>query len=99
MQMPDNVPFFLLMPLKWPYMITDRFNAPRNYSFARNKLQQHEGLDFAPKRPITMPLEVLAAQRGIVSKVGFSSTGYGNYVRIDHDWSDGRWITWYGHME
>src|SRR5215207_8665009 len=97
--MAANPPFHLIYPFKWKYFITDRFNAPRNYTFAPHKLQKHEGLDFAPVRPITQALEVLASQRGVVSKVSFNAQGYGNYVRIDHDWFATRWVTWYGHME
>ncbi len=95
--MPD-VPFQLLIPITWPYFITDRFNAPRNYPFSPNKLQLHEGIDFAPKQPITETLYIRASQRGVVDKVGFSAQGYGNYVRIVHDWGGDRYVTWYGHM-
>jgi hypothetical protein len=97
--MPQNLPFQLQMPLKWPYLVLFHFNAPRNYTFAPNKLQLHEGIDFTPKTPFTGPLFALAAQRGIVSKVAFNPQGYGNYVRIDHDWNGERWVTWYGHLE
>lgn len=96
--MPENIPFYLLYPFQWRHKVTDRFNAPRAYYFAPNKLQKHEGIDFAPVAPITGPLYVLAAQRGVVSQVGYNAQGYGNYVRIDHDWNGQRWVTWYGHM-
>lgn len=96
--MPDNVAFRLLRPMKWKHFITDRFDAPRTYTFAPGKLQKHEGIDFAPTPPWPGALEVLAAQRGVVSAVGFSAQGYGNYVRIDHTWGDQRFVTWYGHL-
>jgi murein DD-endopeptidase MepM/ murein hydrolase activator NlpD len=45
-------------------------------------------------------LKVLAAQRGVVDKVGSFPQGYGNYIRIRHEWPDGnKYITWYGHLE
>ncbi len=96
--MPANVPFQLLLPMQWSRVITDRFNAPRTYAFAPGKLQKHEGIDFAPTQRATGPLHVLASQRGLVSRVAYSAQGYGNYVRIDHDWGDQRYVTWYGHM-
>lgn len=96
--MPDNVPFRLMLPMKWSYIVTDRFNAPRNYAFAPGKLQKHEGIDFAPTRAASGVLHVLASQRGIVTAVGYNAQGYGNYVRIDHQWGDQRYVTWYGHL-
>ncbi len=93
-----NVPFYLLYPITWSYLITDRFNAPRSYPFAPTKLQQHEGIDFAPRQPITETLYVRASQRGIIDNIGFSAVGYGNYVRIVHQWGDERYATWYGHL-
>ena len=96
--MPD-IPFQLLVPFKGRYIMTDRFNAPRDYSFAPRKLQKHEGIDLAPILLGGEPPEALAAQRGVVTKVGSSTQGYGNYVRIDHRWGAERYVTWYGHLE
>lgn len=96
--MPDNVPFRLLLPMQWPYVVTDRFDVPRNYAFAPGKLQKHEGIDFAPTQPGAGTLHVRAAQRGLVSRVAYNAQGYGNYVRIDHDWGNQRYVTWYGHL-
>lgn len=93
-----NVAFYLLMPMAWEYVISSRFNSPRNYTFAPRRLQLHEGIDFAPKNRTTEPLPVRASQRGIVDKIGFDAKGYGNYVRIVHDWGNERFVTWYGHL-
>lgn len=94
----ENVPFRLLTPITWRHRITDRFNAPRNYNFAPDKLQLHEGIDYAPAAPINQPLYVRAAQRGVVNLIGFNPQGYGNYVRIFHEWGKDRYQTWYGHL-
>jgi hypothetical protein len=94
--MPD-VPFFLLVPMDWAYVISSRFNAPRSYPFAPRRLQLHEGIDFAPKSPGDT-LFVRASQRGVVDKVGFDQKGYGNYVRVVHQWGTERFVTWYGHL-
>jgi hypothetical protein len=95
--MPD-VPFYLLVPVDWPYVISSRFNSPRSYPFAPRRLQLHEGIDFAPQKSTKETLYVRASQRGVVDKVGFDAKGYGNYVRVVHQWGTERFVTWYGHL-
>ena len=92
-------PFYLLLPMAWPYVISSRFNSPRSYPFAPRRLQLHEGIDFAPKEVLKETPYVRAAQRGIVDKIGWDGKGYGNYVRIVHDWGSERFVTWYGHLQ
>jgi len=96
--MPD-APFYLLLPMAWPYVISSRFNTPRSYPFAPRRLQLHEGIDFAPKQAMKETPYVRAAQRGIVDKIGWDAKGYGNYVRVIHDWGAQRFVTWYGHLK
>ncbi len=97
--MPATLPdFFLVNPVARSFVIGDRFNAPRDYAFAPDKLQKHEGIDLVAIDAQRRPVAVLAAQRGVVDRVAFSPSGYGNYVRIVHDWKDGKWVTWYGHL-
>jgi hypothetical protein len=97
--MPASLPdFFLVNPVARSFKINDGFNEPRNYTFAPNKLQLHEGVDIMAIDAQSQPVSVLAAQRGIVDKVGFSASGYGNYIRIIHEWNDHTWVTWYGHL-
>jgi len=92
-------PFWLQNPVKGSFFITSRFNDPREYTATPKKKQLHEGLDLKAIDPGGRPLPVLAAQRGIVDKVGFYAQGYGKYVRIKHAWPDGRtYVTWYGHL-
>lgn len=93
-----NVPFFLIVPIDWQYVISSRFNTPRSYPFAPYRLQLHEGIDFAPKQATKEALYVRASQRGIVDKVGFDQRGYGNYVRVAHTWGGERFVTWYAHL-
>ncbi|MBN1200862.1 MAG: peptidoglycan DD-metalloendopeptidase family protein [Anaerolineae bacterium] len=95
---PSQPDFYLRNPVARSFVIGDRFNAPRNYWFAPDKLQLHEGIDLVAVDAQGRPVAILAAQRGIVDKVDFSAQGYGNYVRIVHPWHDGTWVTWYGHM-
>lgn len=90
--------FFLVKPVGRDFRVNDRFNAPRNYSFAPNKKQLHEGIDLAAIDHLGNPVPVYAAQRGIVDLVGFSATGYGTYVRIVHQWGANTYVTWYGHL-
>ena len=95
--MPD-VPFYLLLPMAWPFVISSRFNTPRSYPFAPRRLQLHEGIDFAPKQAMKETPYVRASQRGIVDKIGWDAKGYGNYVRVVHDWGSERFVTWYAHL-
>ncbi|MCZ7540832.1 MAG: NBR1-Ig-like domain-containing protein [Anaerolineae bacterium] len=90
--------FFLINPCARSLVITDRFNAPRAYTFAPAKKQLHEGLDLIALDAQGSPVAVLAAQRGVVDRVAFSPHGYGHYVRIVHAWSDQIYVTWYGHL-
>ena len=91
-------PFFLVNPVARSLVITDRFNAPRQYTFAPDKKQLHEGVDLMAIDPQGQPVAVLAAQRGVVNRVAFTGQGYGHYVRIVHAWGDQTYVTWYGHL-
>jgi hypothetical protein len=90
--------FFLVNPVGRSFVVIDRFNAPREYTFAPLRRQLHEGIDLKAVDAGGNPVAVLAAQRGIVEEVSFTTQGYGNYVRISHPWGDQRYVTWYGHM-
>jgi hypothetical protein len=90
--------FFLTNPVARSFVIIDRFNVPRDYPFAPQRLQLHEGIDLRAVDDQGNPVAVLAAQRGVVEQVGFTAQGYGNYVRISHPWGNQRYVTWYGHM-
>ena len=96
--MPSLPDFFLQNPVARSFKVTSHFNDPRNYTFAPNKLQRHEGIDIAAVDAQGQPVAVFAAQRGVVDSVGFSPQGYGNYVQITHSWRDDTWVTWYGHL-
>lgn len=93
--MPDDnsAPFYLSNPVRSGFYITDPFNSPRPYANGR-----HEGIDL---RAVLggKPSEIVAAQRGVIDRLKTGDTGYGNYVRIRHEWADGSsWVTWYGHL-
>lgn len=90
--------FFLVNPVTRSFRISDPFDAPRNYTFAPTKKQSHEGVDIVAVDAQGNAVAVLAAQRGTVDKVGFSAQGYGNYVRVVHEWGDDKYVTWYGHL-
>lgn len=72
----SDFPFYLLLPMNWPYVISGPFNAPRNYSFAPRRLQLHEGIDLAPSQSMKGTPYVRASQRGIVDKIGWDAKGY-----------------------
>ncbi len=84
--------FWLQNPLPIPMVYTSLFNSPRSYG-------PHEGVDLAATDANGDPVGVLAAQSGMVVKVGFYASGYGHYITIRHEWSDGQvFVTWYGHL-
>ncbi|MBI5960232.1 MAG: peptidoglycan DD-metalloendopeptidase family protein [Chloroflexi bacterium] len=97
--MPALPDFFLVNPVGRSFRISDHFNAPRAYTFAPTKKQLHEGVDIVAVDAQGNSVSVLAAQRGVVDLVGFSAQGYGNYVRIVHEWGGDKWVTWYGHLD
>ena len=84
--------FWLQNPLQIPMVYTSLFNELRSYG-------RHEGVDLAATDQNGDPVSVLAAQSGMVVKVGYYAGGYGHYVTIRHEWSDGHvFVTWYGHL-
>lgn len=86
----------LQYPMKWQYKIAARFDDPANYG--GSVIQRREGMMFTPDTTMR-PLEVLAAQRGVVSKVASYPPGYGNYVCIRHNWNGEDFVTWYAHLD
>lgn len=93
--MPDDTStrFSLNNPVTTGFYITDPFNSPRPYANGR-----HEGIDL---RAVSSghPAQIVAAQRGVIDRLRTADSGYGNYVRIRHDWPDGTtWFTWYAHL-
>ncbi len=92
--MPSTVArFFLQNPVTTGFTITDPFNSPRPYANGR-----HEGIDLRANQG-GRPAEIVAAQTGVVHALHTGETGYGNYVRLRHDWADGTtWYTWYAHL-
>lgn len=92
--MPDNAErFFLANPVATGFYITDPFNSPRPYANGR-----HEGIDLRATQG-GRPVEIIAAQAGVIDRIRTGNSGYGNYVRVRHDWADGTtWYTWYAHL-
>lgn len=84
-----------LKPCSDDCTISNYFNTYRNYAFAPNRKQLHEGIDFAPKTDAQDTYYVFAAEDGQVVKTGFDAKGYGNFVVIRHN---SRFTTWYGHL-
>lgn len=86
--------FWLQNPVARSFLITDRFNSDRPYGNGK-----HEGIDLAATDSAGFPVAILAAQRGVVSKVASITTGYGTYCVVRHEWATGEvYYTWYGHM-
>ena len=76
-----------ISPLKPPFLFSGDFGELRASHF-------HSGLDFRTQGRTGMP--VCAAKDGYISRIGVSSTGYGNALYMNHP--DGT-TTVYGHLE
>jgi hypothetical protein len=74
-----------IIPVAFPNAITSIFNDARNYAFAPNRYQRHEGIDFAPPRGYSGDLPVVSAANGRVVDVRNDPRGYGNYVVVQHE--------------
>lgn len=81
----DNESF--ISPLKPPFLFSGDFGELRASHF-------HSGLDFRTQGQTGLP--VCAAKDGYISRIGVSSTGYGNALYMNHP--DGT-TTVYGHLE
>jgi murein DD-endopeptidase MepM/ murein hydrolase activator NlpD len=91
---PEPDDFWLYTPFR-NYVVTSRFNAPRNYPFAPNKKQLHEGEDSVDGDAIGGDPLVYCGRRGKVAHVGFDARGYGKFLVMD--FFNG-WTCWYCHF-
>ncbi len=90
--------FWLALPVDRALFVTSRFNDPRDYDEDGILDDRHEGVDLAATVG-GQPVNVLAGQSGIVTRVERRNTGYGHFVVIRHDWPNGQtYYTWYGHL-
>jgi murein DD-endopeptidase MepM/ murein hydrolase activator NlpD len=62
--------------------------------FGSSETKFHSGMDLGAPAGT----DVVASADGIVYEVGYSATGLGNYVYIEHQTGDGVLYTAYGHM-
>ena len=95
---PDNPLDGLKMgaPFCHPFVLTSPFNSPRDYG---NKL--HEGADYAmTNQPADSKEPVLNLYPGTVSRVVHNpSSGYYNYVVIEHIYKGTQFFTWHCHLD
>ena len=94
--LPPELLIRLRYPMNWKYKVTSRFDDAAPYT--GNIVKRREGMMFQPDTALR-PLEVVAAQRGVISKVASYPPGYGNYVCIRHNWNGDDFVTWYAHLE
>lgn len=87
----------LQVPALFPYVITSRFDEPRNYGHYPSKKQLHEGIDFAPTGRQDF-LGVAPVLPGRVVKIGYDQRGYGEYVVLEHLYGDQVLFSWYAHL-
>lgn len=89
---PFTAPVFSLYTPFEEYVVTSRFNDPRDYSYAPHRFQLHEGEDGVDGSGLGV---VYCGRAGKVVKVGYDARGYGNYCIIDFG---GGWRAWYAHF-
>ncbi|MCU0497009.1 MAG: NBR1-Ig-like domain-containing protein [Anaerolineae bacterium] len=88
-------PFHLIRPLNGAYNLKVRFDDPANYAGQSHRVQRREGQLYVP---LSANGDIHAVQRGVVEEVGFYAQGYGQFIRLSHDWYGERYSTWYGHL-
>ena len=71
-------------------------------AFGRRTFRRvHEGIDIAPAERDSLgePVDtVMAIDRGVVAYVNTGASAYGNYVVVEHDWSDSPVYSLYAHL-
>lgn len=75
------------------YTITSNFGT-RIDPFDKNKIVFHSGIDLAS----LAGTPIVATADGVVYEVGYSESGLGNYVYIEHDFGGLVLYSMYGHM-
>lgn len=92
--------FWLASPTnRDPQFMTDAFDSPRDYDGDGVFDDKHEGVDFAGLHANGQLVDVLAAQSGTVFNRVSRTTGYGNFLVLEHQWPDGEvYRTWYTHL-
>lgn len=75
------------------YVVTSRFNDPRNYSYAPTRKQLHEGEDSVDGDGLGV---IYAGREGKIVQVGVDPRGYGNYCILDAGLG---WQIWYAHFK
>lgn len=94
---------WLQVPAHFQHAISSTFDAPRDYSYAPERVQAHEAIDFAPvPRPaVGKPLPaypVGAAFEGVVERTGELTATAGKYIILNHVWRGIPFYTWYCHL-
>lgn len=94
---------WLVVPALYQHAISSPFDAPRKYDFAPDRVQKHEGIDFAPvPRPVkSQPLlnyPVGAAFEGVVERRGEITASTGKYIVVSHEFDGVYFFTWYCHL-
>lgn len=85
----------LVRPVKKPYVVT--FSYADHLGYARNHplIKYNGGIDYTSTFNDEYGNPIYASYLGIVEKLGYDGNGYGNYVKLRHDWG----FSLYGHMK
>ena len=78
------------VPVIPPYVITQTYKEHLEYAAAHPDIAYNGGVDLW-----TEERTIRAAWSGTIEKVAYQASGYGNYIKIRHDWG----FSLYAHLE
>lgn len=78
------------LPIECPYTITQTYAEHLEYAAAHPGIVYNGGIDL-----YSDDKQISAAFDGVVVKVAYQASGYGNYVKLSHDWG----FSIYAHLD
>lgn len=85
----------LIRPVKKPYVVTFSYEDHIKYAKEHPDITYNGGIDYVSSFNDEYGNVIYSTNDGIVFKVGYDENGYGNYVKIQHDWG----YSLYAHMK
>lgn len=95
----DAIAVVIIDDFSIPFESSTNFSVTSPFGFRDDPLGSgetkfHEGIDLAT----SCGTDIVASSSGVVQKVGYSETGFGNYVYIKHQTNNAILYSAYGHM-
>ena len=87
----------LIRPVKKSYVVTFSYSEHIAYAIQNNLGNSYRGgIDYVGYNADSNGnIPLFCADKGVVNKIAYDETGYGNYIKIKHDWG----YSMYAHMK